>query len=87
MYSGEILGRRCLARDSSAPVQRDKEEEQRRTREEPPNHKVDMLPVHQVAALMNEAREENLALRMQIRASRPEIIPSAPSSEDRYKFV
>ena len=49
------------------------------------NHKVDMLPVHQVAVLMNEAREENLALRMQIRASRPEIIPSAP--EDRYKVI
>ena len=60
--------------------------EQRRGREEPLNHhKVDMLPVHQVAALMNEAREENLALRMQIRGSRPEIIPSAP--EDRYKVV
>ena len=85
MYLGEILGRRCLARDSAAPVQRDKEEEQRRTREEPPNHKVDRLLVHQVAALMNEAREENLAPRMHIRASRPEIIPSAP--EDRYKVV
>ena len=49
------------------------------------HHKVNMLAVHQVAALMNEAREENLVLRMQIRASRPEIIPSAP--EDRYKVV
>ena len=48
-------------------------------------NKVDMLPVNQVAALMNEAREENLALRMQVRGSRPEIQPSAP--EDRYKVV
>ena len=43
------------------------------------------LDHHKVAALMNEAREENLALRMQIRGSRPEIQPSAP--EDRYKVV
>ena len=49
------------------------------------HHKVDMLRVNQVAALINEAREENLALRMQIRGSRPEIQPSAP--EDRYKVV
>ena len=49
------------------------------------HHKVDMLPVNQVAALMNEAREENLALRMQIRGSRPELQPSAP--EDRYPVV
>ena len=48
-------------------------------------NKVDMLPVNQVAALMNEAREENLALRMQVRGCRPEIQPSAP--EDRYKVV
>ena len=34
---------------------------------------------------MNEAREENLALRMQIRGSRPEIQPSAP--EDRCPVV
>ena len=43
------------------------------------HHKVDMLPVNQVAALINEA------LRMQIRGSRPEIQPSAP--EDRYKQI
>ena len=75
------------ARNRMQEQQRDREEEQMRNREELPNHKVDMLPVHQVAALMNEAREENLALRMQIRASLPEITPTAPISEDRYKHV
>ena len=50
------------------------------------HHNADMVRVNQVAAaLMNEAREENLALRMQIRGSRPEIQPSAP--EDRYRVV
>ena len=75
------------ARNRVQEQQRDREEEQMTIREELPNHKVDMLPGHQVAALMNEARERNLALRMQIRASRPEITPTAPTSEDRYKHV
>ena len=67
--------------------QRDREDEQKRVREEIPSHRVDMLPVHQVAALMNEAREENMALKMQIRASRSEITPTAPTTEDSYKHV
>ena len=65
----------------------DREEEQKRAREESPSHRVDMLPVHQVAALMNEAREENMALKMQIRASRSELTPTAPISDDSYKHV
>ena len=43
------------------------------------------MSIAKLRVSMNEAREENLALRMQIRGSRPEIIPSAP--EDRYKVV
>ena len=65
----------------------DREEEQKRAREESPSHRVDMLSVHQVAALMNEAREENMALKMQIRASRSELTPTAPISDDSYKHV
>ena len=75
------------ARNTVQVQERDREEEQKRIREDLTSHKVDMLPVHQVAALMNEAREENLALKMQIRASRPEITPTAPISEDSYKHV
>ena len=48
-------------------------------------HRVDMLPLNQVAALMSEAREENLALSMQLRGSRPELRPSAP--EDRSNKI
>ena len=56
------------------------------TREETnTQHRVDMLPLNQVAALMSEAREENLALRMQLRGSRPELRPSAP--EDRSNKI
>ena len=65
----------------------DREEEQKRAREESPSHRVDMLPVQQVADLMNEAREENMALKMQIRASRSELTPTAPISDDSYKHV
>ena len=36
---------------------------------------------------MNEAREENMALKMQIRASRSELTPTAPISDDNYKHV
>ena len=67
--------------------QMDREEEQKRVKEEIPSHRVDMLPVQQVAALKNEAREENMALKMQIRASRSELTPTAPISEDSYKHV
>ena len=56
------------------------------TREETnTHHRVDMLPLNQVAALMSEAREENLALSMQLRGSRPELRPSAP--EDRSNKI
>ena len=74
-------------RNTAQVQQVDREEEQKRAREEIPSHRVDMLPVHQVAALMNEAREENMALKMQIRASRSEITPTAPTTEDSYKHV
>lgn len=73
----------CCNSNSNA---RSTEDQQTRGREEPPNnHEVNILPLNQVAALMNEAREENMALRMQLRGSRPELQPSA--SEDRYPVL
>ena len=46
----------CCGRNNRNTVQMqqmDREDEQKRVREEIPSHRVDMLPVHQVAALMN----------------------------------
>ena len=74
-------------RNTEQMQQVDREDEQKRVREEIPSHRVDMLSVHQVAALMNETREENMALKMQIRASRSELTPTAPISDDSYKHV
>ena len=59
-----------------------KSTEEKMSREEQNNHhRVNMLPLNHVVALMNETREENLALRVQIRGSRSDFEPSAP--EDR----
>ena len=44
-------------RNTEQMQQVDREDEQKRVKEEIPSHRVDMLSVHQVAALMNQRGE------------------------------